>query len=64
MVIYPKVLDGMVFGCFVLVECWEDHVEYIPQDLLACIQYAKNAGCDWLMLDYDAAIVEDLQNYD
>ena len=32
----------------------------IPQDLEACIEYAKKFDCDWIMFDYDVEPVKDL----
>ena len=49
----------------------EDDTEYydtfkneIPNDLLACIMFAHNLGCQWLCLDGDGEIVDELPVYE
>ena len=49
----------------------EDDTEYydtfknaIPNDLWACIMFAHNLGCQWLCLDGDGKIVDELPVYE
>lgn len=35
-----------------------------PQDLRRCIQYTINVDCEWLCLDRDGDIVDELPTYD
>lgn len=47
------------YGVWVYIQ--GDFDEYnIPQDLEACIEYAKKFDCDWIMFDYDVEPVKDL----
>lgn len=36
----------------------------IPKDLKACLRVAQKHGCNWLVLDGDAEIVEGLKTYE
>ena len=36
----------------------------IPNDLWACIMFAHNLGCQWLCLDGDGEIVDELPIYE
>lgn len=49
----------------------EDDTEYydtfknaIPNDLWACIMFAHNLGCQWLRLDRDGEIMDELPIYE
>ena len=47
------------YGVFVYIQGdWADHE--VPEDLRACIELAREDGCDWIMFDYDAEPVEGL----
>lgn len=47
------------YGVWVYIQAdWADM--NIPQDLEACIEYAKKFDCDWIMFDYDVEPVKDL----
>lgn len=47
------------YGVWVYIQGdWADR--NIPQDLEACIEYAKKFDCDWIMFDYDVEPVKDL----
>lgn len=36
----------------------------MPEDLMSCLDLAKENNCEWLCLDCDGLIVPDLQTYD
>ena len=47
------------YGVWVYIQGdWAE--QNIPQDLEACIEYAKKFDCDWIMFDYDVEPVKDL----
>lgn len=47
------------YGVWVYIQSdWAE--QNIPQDLKACIEYAKKFDCDWIMFDYDGEPVKDL----
>ena len=59
--VYPKGEYG--FFVYVPEESSED-ISDCPKDLMACIEAAKERGCEWLMLDRDAETLEALPTYD
>ncbi len=49
--------EGWVFYIYEdATEVWK----YAPKDLVACIEFARQRGCKWLMLDCDGAQVPEL----
>lgn len=62
LIVYPK-LD---FGWFICVDtdCIDEELERIPEDLAAVIRFAKENDCQWVCLDCDGPIVDDLPQYD
>lgn len=64
-------IDGLVaypkgeYGFFVYVpEESSEGISDCPKDLMACIEAAKERGCEWLMLERDAETMETLPTYD
>lgn len=57
-VFYPK----GEWGWFVYVG--EDAGEPYPDDLKAILDFARRKGCDWIMFDSDAGLVDCLPTYD
>lgn len=62
---YTKADNGMLFGWFIYVpgyvedensEIWTD----APQELRKLLAFARKHGADWLMLDEDAVVSDEL----
>lgn len=62
LVVYDK--EG--FGWFIYLgsEDLEEHLSYIPEDLVKVIRYAQNYNCKWLCLDGGASYADKLPQYD
>lgn len=61
LVIYKK----SKYGFLILVLDEDDlESEEIPEDLLQVIKFAQSIECDWVMLDYDAPKICELQTYE
>lgn len=41
-----------------------DYRDGVPPELTACMDYATANGCDWLLLDQDADLIDDLPKFD
>lgn len=52
------------FGWFIYVSEYYKDIEDIPEDLMSCLDLAKENECDWLCLDCDGIIVPELPTYD
>lgn len=60
-VAYPK----GEYGWLILVNNWKTEKKYITSDVLKkVLTFAESKGCDWLMLDRDAAEVDELPIYE
>lgn len=42
----------------------ETTLKEVPDDLKACMQFARKNGCDYLLLDRDADTTEELPTYE
>lgn len=51
-------------GYFVHVPEKISELVNVPNDLKKCLKLAKKHGCNWLVLDGDAEIVEGLKTYE
>lgn len=52
-------------GYFICVPYNIDDIEmHIPTDLVKCLGLAKKHGCNWLVLDCDAEIIDELETYE
>lgn len=56
---YPK----GEYGWFVFTK-WGETDEPMPVELAACFEFASGCGCDWVMFDCDAPMVEQLPTFD
>ena len=61
---YPVDGYGSVYGFFVKVSDFEDYIDEIPSDLMACLEFAQKQDCDWLRMDVDYDRVSGLPVYD
>ena len=63
-VVYPK----SEYGWFVHVPTYEPDFEDcktdLPEDLRACLDWARKHNAEWLMFDRDAELDEELPVYD
>lgn len=59
-----SIYDKEEFGWWIFIDGCMNQNDSIPDDLLRCIQYAKEEGCDWLCLDCDGEIIDELPTYD
>ena len=59
-----SIYDKEEFGWWVYIDNRMNRNESIPDDLWRCIQYAQENGCNWLCLDCDAEVVDELPSYD
>lgn len=51
------------YGWFIPISVGEENLDDMPKDLIALFFYAKGKGCEWLMLDRDGYVNEDLPVY-
>lgn len=51
------------YGWFIYVNDDLDN-RTIPDDLLKCLEFAKDLGCEWLCLDCDGEVLEYLYTYE
>jgi len=42
----------------------EDGRDNMPADLIACLDYAREHGCRWILFDCDGPLERDLTRYD
>lgn len=61
---YPAEEYSLICGFFIKVSDFEDYIDEIPRDLLACLKFAQKQGCDWLRMDCDYDRVSGLPVYD
>lgn len=57
------VYDKGGYGWFIVVTDYDDDTTNIPDDLEKILAYAKSKGCDWLALDRDGEINNNLPTY-
>jgi hypothetical protein len=66
----PEWVDDLIayphgeYGWMICVVGFTDGPEGPPEDMLYCIEHAKNSGCDWLLLDRDAELIDELPSFD
>lgn len=54
-----------VFGWWIqLSDCQDYEASQLPEDIKACIAYAKGLGCSWLCLDRDGQEMDCLKKYE
>lgn len=51
-----------VFGWVIF--CHEEKDETIPEDLWRVLEYARAKGCEYVMFDADADMIDDLPTYE
>lgn len=52
------------YGWFIYIDSViDDAFDHLPQDLTACIAFAKKQECEWLCLDADGEEIEELNIY-
>lgn len=61
--VFPKKMDGDVYGCFLAVPQDTDLPYRTPTDLVDCIQAAYAADADWIMFDADGCRDSNLPCY-
>lgn len=63
MIVYEKCEYGWFIytGEFVFKD-WD--LSKIPSSVKDCMRFARNNGCDWLCLDRDGELVDDLPEYE
>ena len=53
------------YGWFIYIPFYYDNNKlYIPKDLHNLLIFAKDSSCDWLCLDRDGEILENLETYE
>ena len=62
--VYPKGCYGFWVYCSPNMEIDHNNGEGIPHDLWECMKLAKTNGCEWLCLDSDGEIIEELPKYE
>ena len=63
----PLVVVPRKYGWFIHVPQEEAEEEYeglIPKDLLSCILFARKYHCQWILLDSDGPVEEDIPSYE
>ena len=65
----PVVYKKAGYGFFIYVpkdmELWEETKKEIrSKDILDVMEYARAAGCEWLMIDRDGPVEDDLTVYE
>lgn len=59
-----SVYDKARYGWFIYIDSVIDDVlDHLPEDLKACIAFAKEQECEWLCLDADGEEIEELNTY-
>ena len=52
------------YGWFIYIDSViDDAFDHLPEDLKACIVFAKEQECEWLCLDTDGEEIEELTIY-
>lgn len=59
LIIYPK----GEYGWFIFAASEELH-KSVPEELVKVIEHTKAKGCDWLVLDRDGEIIDELESFD
>lgn len=57
LVVYPN-----AYGCFIYAELYTE--EELPEDLIACLKFAKQQNCTWIKFDNDQNPIPDLKIYE
>jgi hypothetical protein len=52
------------YGWFIYVDSQDLVMSQLPDDLFACVKYAKDLGCVWICLDMDGQSDGNLPSYD
>ena len=61
----PLIVYEKECGYFVCVPYNLDIIEmHIPNDLASCLGFAQKHNCQWLVLDCDAEIIDELETYE
>jgi len=58
------VYDFDEYGWMIYVSDSDGAEDGMPEDLAACVELAQDKGCDWLRLDSDGEIVDELPVYE
>ena len=59
-----SVYDKARYGWFIYIDSViDDTLNHLPEDLKACIAFAKKQKCEWLCLDADGEEIEKLTIY-
>lgn len=59
-----SVYDKAGYGWFIYIDSViDDTFNHLPEDLKACIAFAKEQECEWLCLDADGEEIEELNTY-
>ena len=62
--LYPLIILDTEHGYFINVPYNLDELEReFPGDLISCLGLAQKHGCRWLMLDCDAEVVDELEQF-
>ena len=61
-----SVYDKEGYGYWIYIDPYDKLMckKNIPEDLLKCIELARQNDCQWLCLDWDAEEVSELPTYD
>ena len=51
------------YGWWIFVPDEDMMPETIPEELAACLNHARKAGCKWLCLDCDADVIDELAKF-
>lgn len=61
---YKAIVYEKDCGYFVSVPEWDEIDDYdMPDDLKACLKFAAEHNCYWLVLDGDADTIDELKTY-
>ena len=54
------------YGWFILASSYNDYdlEEDLPKDLVVVLEFALSHGCEWLCLDCDGEVLDDLEVFD
>jgi len=55
--------DKPKYGYFIHIPEDLDELEDVPDDLMECLKFAKKHKCDWINLDCDGEIYNELAAY-
>lgn len=60
---FPEVYGKENYGYFIHVPEDLEEYEEVPRDLLKCMLLAQKNDCEWLCLDCDGEVVDELETY-